>query len=137
MLKTIIKTLYFPFAHRYLLYGICILISSGAGNVNRIKTMQNKVFTLFFPNHEDSDFFFRRNRIFWIEKMFAFYVSLKFHKYLNSTANLVVKFFLEELIPRHGHQTHFVVQGNITLLNRHSSELQHSFIFGPLGIWNK
>ena len=133
--KSIIKTLYFSLVPPHLLYGICVWGSSGVGNINRISGLQKRAFRLF-PDHEDSEFFIR-NRILNFEKMFAFCVSLKFHKYLNSTANPEIKSFIEELRPQHGHQTRFVVQGNINLPYCHSSKFQQSFIFESIGIWNK
>ena len=78
MPKSIIKTLCFSLVHPNLLYGICVWGSSGAGIVNRILTLQKRALKLF-PDHEDGEFF-TGNRILSFEKMFAFCVSLKFHK---------------------------------------------------------
>ena len=89
-----------------------------------------------YPDHEDNEFFIR-NRILRFEKMFAFCVYPKFHKYLNSTTNPEIKSFVEELRPQNGHHTRFVEQGNINLSNCHIKNSQQSFIFESIGILNK
>ena len=52
------------------------------------------------------------NRKLNFEKVFACCVSLKFHKFLNSTPYQEIKSLIEELSPQHGYYTRFVVQEN-------------------------
>ena len=69
------------------------------------------------------------------EKMFAICVSLKFHKYLNSTANPEIKCFIKEMRAQHKNHTRIVVQRDINLPNCHRSIFQQTFIFESIGFW--
>jgi hypothetical protein len=129
----VLLKLYYSLFYSHMVYGITSYGKSSIGNVNRVKSLQNRAVALL-PSNNDSPY--RFNKLFNFDETYQFFSLLKFFRCIKSNNDEHFFTKIRDLLPIHNYQTRFSVNEKFYLPALFKSRCKSSFIYHAVHFWN-
>lgn len=137
MPPSVLRELYFTLIYPHIVYGITVWGYSSKTSIAAIRRIQNKCIKTLKNSHiTPMQHIFNENRIFPIDKVCTYCVSVKFFQYfILDRSNFFLNKF-SELSVIHAYPTRFSNSNNFNCPTVHIEKYRQSFYYQASKIWN-